>query len=142
MKALSVSGAQDYQQLCIAAYNEEHHLTELVKQQQCATRDPVSDSTTNINSYTRNLKRIGLGAVLLAPSQLHLKMMIFCHANIMYVCGKTGHITRTCSLHKGKSVPKIKKKFKDKDSSSAIKAIKSVEKNLISSPLDIPFRFR
>ena len=54
-----------------------------------------------------------------------------------YVCGKTGHIARTCNLRKGESVPKTETKLKDKDASSAMKVIKSVEKNLTSSPMDM-----
>jgi len=38
MKAPSVSGAQDYQQLCMAARNEEHCLNDLAKRQQYAAK--------------------------------------------------------------------------------------------------------
>ena len=44
MKALSVSGARDYQELCIAACNKEHCLTDFAKQHQY-TKVPLPDST-------------------------------------------------------------------------------------------------
>ena len=46
MKAPAVSGAQRYQELCVAAKNEEHRLNELNKRQQYL-RDSKPESTTN-----------------------------------------------------------------------------------------------
>lgn len=89
MKAPSVSGAQDYQQLCTAAHNEEHCLTDLAKRQQYITEDSVSDSMGHhpqkLYLYMRNLRKIGIGALLTTSNQLYPKMMIFRHANATYV---------------------------------------------------------
>jgi len=122
----------------MAARNEEHRLNDLAKRQRYVNKDQASESMgqhfqkrtfVQEKPFKDWDRRVSIHSPVAQTDDLPPRQC--------YVCGKTRHIARTCSLRKGESISKPEKKSKDKDATSAMKAVTSVDKNHMSSPMNI-----
>ena len=94
MKAPAVSGATKYQELCIAAKNEEKRLAELRRRQQYSksTQPKPSQSERNRATTTDPLRH---------PSVPNKSGSV--DAKKCFFCKKTGHLMRDCRLRKSEN---------------------------------------
>ena len=111
MKAPAVSGAQGYQELCVAARNEEHHLNELSRRQQylqesapepgidgqCRRhelRPPVSG-----NSTTGPQHKLGVNSPREATGSCGATNQKRC-----YICNSPNHLANKCRASRTESI--------------------------------------
>ena len=92
MRAPAVSGAQTYQELCLAARNEEKRLTELRKRQQYQKASPSP------GSLRPNQRPADSRSTELTPSRPKPPEPRRC-----YLCHKTGHLACECTLNQAES---------------------------------------
>ena len=102
----SVSGAQSYRELCIAAKKEEQRLAELKKKQQyLQTEKPPSGGSTRGSfqrNYTRNDKSGGSGNKFKPPGK---------HNSLRcYLCDSPHHLARDCHKQPTESEDKSSQK--------------------------------
>ena len=93
MQAPAVSGAHNYQELCLATRNEEKRQLELVKRRQYGQQSKPTSSQTHLPS-------------------------IRCHG-----CGKFGHIQANCRAKKTESSGKPKSNDTGKSTSASAKSV-------------------
>jgi len=93
MSALTVSGAQTYGELCIAAKSEDRRQTELAKRQHYQFRSIYQDNLPNrvsrINQYRREQQ-----SVHMSPAQLQKRC---------YICNGANHLAKFCKTSKSDS---------------------------------------
>ena len=87
MAAPAISGAQNYDQLCLSARNEEKRLLELKKRQAYTKVQHARTVIPQPNSLRRNEGRFSTSG----PRDRENRLAIRC-----YVCNKLGHVAKDC----------------------------------------------
>ena len=111
MKAPAVSGAQGYQELCVAARNEEHHLNELSRRQQYlreSAPEPGTDGQcrrhelrppVSGNSTTEPQHKLGVNSPREAAGSCGATNQKRC-----YICNSPNHLANKCRASRTESI--------------------------------------
>ena len=93
MKSPSVSGAQSYPTLCLAAKNEERRLAQLKKRQRYKDTSGMQQTATQASQLKFNPRRQPLADERKSTSSSSGQTQIKC-----YTCGSTKHLQRDCTM--------------------------------------------
>ena len=103
MKGPAESGAQNYQELCVAAKGEEHRLAALQQRHQLRLPSEPSNHSKRLDAEQTQSRRLNQAATTTSIRKHMVPSMMPEIQVICYSCGKPGHMARNCHQQKQES---------------------------------------